>query len=155
MPSAIRIAFAVLLLTLLGDGAFAQGVTLPAFHRFELDNGTVLLLSDKPEVPMVAMTAILRGGAVADPAGHEGLANLLASLLEQGAGDRDAARFAETVDASGGTLTSRAELETIRISGDFLARDAELMVELLSDMLMRPRLEEAELEIQRLRELLR
>jgi zinc protease len=144
--SGARILLAALLLAAISDSALAAGVTLPPFHRFELDNGTVLLLSQQPEVPMVSVTAILRGGAVADPPGHGGLANLLASLLEKGAGDRDAAGFAEAVDASGGTLASRADLETITISGDFLARDAGLMVELLADMLLRPRLEEAELE---------
>ena len=137
---------AVLLLAFVAGAAFAESVTLPAFHRLELDNGTVLLLSQEPEVPLVSVTAILRGGAVADPAEHGGLANLLASLLEKGAGDRDAAQFAEAVDASGGTLTSRAALETITISGTFLARDTGLMVELLSDMILRPTLEEAELE---------
>jgi predicted Zn-dependent peptidase len=95
---------------------------------------------------MVSVTAILRGGAVTDPEGHGGLANLLASLLEKGGGNRDAAGFAEAVDASGGTLTSRADVETITISGDFLARDAGLMVELLADMLLRPSLDEAELD---------
>ena len=143
--SGARILLAVLLLAALADSALAAGVTLPPFHRFELDNGTVLLLSQQPEVPMVSVTAVL-GGAVADPPEHGGLANLLASLLEKGAGDRDAAGFAEAVDASGGTLTSRADLETITISGDFLARDAGLMVELLADMLLRPSLDEAELD---------
>jgi zinc protease len=141
-----RLHAAVLLLALVAGAAFAESVTLPSFHRFELDNGTVLLLSQEPEVPLVSVTAILRGGAVADPAEHGGLANLLASLLEKGAGDRDAAQFAEAVGASGGTLTSRADLETITISGTFLARDSGLMVELLSDMILRPSLEEAELE---------
>ena len=42
---------------------------------------------------------LMRGGAVVDPDGRNGLANLLALLLEQGAGDRDAAQFAEAVDA--------------------------------------------------------
>jgi len=135
-----------LALMLQAGPAFGQGVTLPGFERIELDNGTVLLLSEKPEVPLVSVTAILRGGAVADPDGQGGLANLLAALLEKGAGDRDAARFAETVDASGGTLTSRADLETITVSGNFLARDADLMVELLADMLLRPGLDEAEFD---------
>ncbi len=133
-------------LMLLAGAAFAQGVTLPDFERIELDNGTVLLLSEKPEVPLVSVTAILRGGAVVDPDGRNGLANLLASLLEKGAGDRDAALFAETVDASGGMLTSRADLETLTVSGNFLARDAGLMVDLLADTLLRPRLDEAEFE---------
>lgn len=140
------IGLAPLALTLLAGIAFAQGVTLPDVERVQLDNGAVLLLSEKPEVPLVSVTAILRGGAVVDPDGRSGLANLLAALLEKGAGDRDAAAFAETVDASGGMLTSRADLETITVSGNFLARDADLMVELLADMLVRPRLDEAEFE---------
>lgn len=133
-------------LMLQAAAAFGQGVTLPDFERIELDNGTVLLLSEKPEVPLVSVTAILRGGAVVDPDGRGGLANLLAALLAKGAGDRDAAQFAETIDASGGTLASRADLETITVAGNFLARDADLMVELLADMLLRPRLDEAEFE---------
>jgi zinc protease len=145
IPGRAHVSLAALLLLFAGS-AFAEGVTLPAFHRFELDNGTVLLLSQEPEVPLVSVTAILRGGAVADPPERSGLANLLAALLEKGAGDRDAAQFAETVDASGGSLTSRADLETITISGTFLARDAGLMVELLSDMILRPGLDETELE---------
>jgi zinc protease len=146
IPGRAHVSLAALLLLLFAGSAFAEGVTLPAFHRFELDNGTVLLLSQEPEVPLVSVTAILRGGAVADPPERSGLANLLAALLEKGAGDRDAAQFAETVDASGGSLTSRADLETITISGTFLARDAGLMVELLSDMILRPGLDETELE---------
>jgi zinc protease len=145
IPGRAHVSLAALLLLFAGS-AFAEGVTLPAFHRFELDNGTVLLLSQEPEVPLVSVTAILRGGAVADPPERSGLANLLAALLEKGAGDRDAAQFAEAVDASGGSLTSRADLETITISGTFLARDAGLMVELLSDMILRPGLDETELE---------
>lgn len=137
---------AALALTLLAGTAFAQGVTLPDFERIELDNGAVLLLSEKPEVPLVSVTAILRGGAVVDPDGQNGLANLLAALLEQGAGDRDAAAFAEAIDASGGMLTSRADLETVTVSGNFLARNADLMVGLLADMLLRPGLDEAEFE---------
>jgi len=140
------VGLTALALTLLSGAAVAQGVTLPDFERVELDNGTVLLLSEKPEVPLVSVTAILRGGAVVDREGRSGLANLLAALLEKGAGDRDAAAFAEAVDASGGLLTSRADLETITVSGNFLARDADLMVELLADMLLRPRLDEAEFE---------
>jgi predicted Zn-dependent peptidase len=145
MPARAHAGLAALLLLLAGS-AFAEGVTLPAFHRFELDNGTVLLLSQEPEVPLVSVTAILRGGAVADPPEHAGLANLVASLLEKGAGDRDAAQFAEAVGASGARLTGRADLETITISGTFLAREAGLMVELLSDMLLQPRLDAEELD---------
>jgi zinc protease len=137
---------AVMACVLQPGGALAEGVTLPVFERVELPNGAVLLLSEKPDVPLVAATAMLRGGAVVDPEDRSGLANLVAALLEKGAGERDAAQFAETIDASGGLLSSRADLESITVSGNFLARDADLMVELLADMLLRPTLDEAEFE---------
>lgn len=137
---------AALLLMLHAGAALAAGVTLPAFERVELPNGTVLLLAAKPDVPLVSVTAVLRGGAVVDPEDRGGLASLLATLLQKGAGERDAAQFAETIDASGGRLNARADLETITVTGNFLARDAGLMVELLADMLLRPKLEEAEFD---------
>ena len=125
--------------------AFAQGVTLPAVERIELDNGTILLLVEKHEVPLIGIEAIVRGGAASDPEGMAGLASLLAGLLEKGAGDRDSAAFAEAVAAVGGELTAAADLEGITISGEFMARDAALMVELVADMLQRPSLDADEM----------
>lgn len=134
------------LLALSGQLASAEAFTLPAPERVVLENGTVLLLHQKTDVPMVGMQAVLRGGAVADPAGKEGLAALYAALIEKGAGERDSAGFSEAIAAVGGRLSARAGLEGLSISGSFLARDADLMVELLADMLIRPRLDRNEFE---------
>jgi zinc protease len=101
---------------------------------------------EKREVPLVSFSAWLRGGALGDPEGKEGLAALTAELLRKGAGARDARGFAEAVDGVGGVLSVGAGLEAVRLSGQFLSRDVDLMVELLADMLMRPRFEQAELE---------
>ena len=129
-----------------GGLAFSQGVTLPDVHHVELENGVVFILHEKRDVPLIGIEAIIRGGAVTDPAGKAGLSSLLAGLLEKGAGDRDAATFAEAVDAVGGSLSASADLEAITISGEFLSRDAELMIELLTDMLQRPALNAAEMK---------
>jgi len=134
-------AWAASLCLLACGAASAQGVTLPPFERVQLDNGVVLILSEKHEVPLVGIEIMLRGGAVTDQAGLEGLAALTAGLLEKGAGDRDAAAFAEAVAAVGGSLSARGGLEAITISGEFLAKDIDLMLELVADMLRRPALE--------------
>jgi len=123
----------------------AQGVTLPDYTRTELDNGVVLILVEKHDVPLIGIQAVLRGGAVSDPDGLNGLSSLLAGLLEKGAGDRDAASFAEAIAAVGGRLSASGSLETITVSGDFLARDADLMIALLADMLQRPALAAGEM----------
>jgi predicted Zn-dependent peptidase len=128
------------------SAALAQGVTLPEFHYVELDNGAVFILTEKRDVPLVGVTALIRGGAVVDPDGKAGLSSIFAEMLQKGAGSRDAETFAETVDAVGATLSSSAGLETISISGEFLARDAELLIELVADMLRSPALERSEFE---------
>ena len=131
---------------LAGASAVAEGVELPAYERVVLDNGTVLILNRHAEVPLIGLRAVLKGGAVTDPAGMHGMASLVAALIGKGAGDRNAEAFAEAVGAAGGVLTANAGLEAIEVEADFLARDAGLLVELLSDMLMRPALDEAEFD---------
>lgn len=132
----------LLCLTLLAPAfAIADGVTLPAVERVVLENGTVLILNEKHDVPLIGLEALVRGGAAADPAEKHGLTNLLAGLLEKGAGERNAAEFAEDVAAVGGQISAGAGRETLSVSADFMSKDADLMVELVADLLQRPRLD--------------
>ncbi len=140
-----QLAMFALCACLIAAATPAQGIQLPEVHRVELDNGVVLLLVEKHDVPLIGFEAAVRGGAVSDPADKAGLASLLAGMLKMGAGERDAAAFAEAVDAVGGSLETSANLETITISGDFLARDADLAIELLTDMLRTPMLSTADM----------
>lgn len=140
-----RLRALALLLFLPGSAVvMAQGVTLPDAGRIELENGVVIILHEKEDVPLIGLEAIILGGAFSDPDGLEGTANLLAGLLEKGAGERDAAEFAEAVDGVGGALSASASEESIAISAEFMSRDMDLMVELLADMLRRPLLDDDE-----------
>jgi predicted Zn-dependent peptidase len=139
----MRRLFAVAVVLLSGT-AFAQDISLPDYERVVLDNGVVLLLAEKHDVPLVGLQAMVRGGTAADPVERAGMASLLASLLEKGAGPRDAATFAEAAAAVGGSIGAGADMEAFTVMADFLSRDAELMIELVADMLMRPTLAEEE-----------
>lgn len=75
-----------------------------------------------------------------------GTASLVAGLLEKGAGDRDAFAFADAVEGVGGNFSVSAGAEAISINGQYLARDQQLMLELLADALIRPRFDIPELE---------
>ena len=124
--------------------ARADAVVLPQAREVTLKNGARLLLVEKHDVPLVAFSARLRGGALGDPAGKEGLSSLVAELLQRGAGARDAQRFAEAVDSVGGSLTASPGLESLDVQGQFLSRDSALMVQLLADLLVRPRFDAGE-----------
>lgn len=128
----------------LAPGAYADDVTLPAYERVELENGAVIILSEKHDVPLIGLEAVVRGGAVTDPDGLNGLASLLAHVMQKGAGKRDAAAFAEAIAAVGGELSASAGRESITVSAEFVSRDAELLLELVTDLLRRPALESDE-----------
>ena len=124
----------------------ADAVKTPHFEKVKLDNGATLLLMERHDVPLITFDAVIRGGALTDPEDGLGTASLLAGLLEKGAGERDAKTFAETVASVGGTIQTGTSTESFSVSGSFLARDQKLMVELLADVLQRPRLEAAQFE---------
>ena len=119
---------------------------MPAFDRTVLANGTEVLLMEKHDVPLIAINAQVRGGSLTDPAGQEGTASLLSDLMHKGAGKRDAKTFAETVDSAGGQLSTGSSLSALELNAEFLSRDADLMLELASDTLLRPRLDATEFE---------
>ncbi|MGI9342870.1 MAG: M16 family metallopeptidase, partial [Gammaproteobacteria bacterium] len=139
-----RLLAACLMFFAVAEAGLAQGVTLPDVTRVVLDNGAVLLIHEKRDVPLVGAQVVVRGGATTDPEGSSGLSSLFAGMLERGAGERSAADFAEAIDAVGGSLSTAAGLESITIKAEFLARDADLLVELLTDMLQAPALKSAE-----------
>jgi predicted Zn-dependent peptidase len=147
------IALALVFATVLAHAAAAPSVQVPRYERVQLQNGATFLLMERHDVPMVTFTAMMRGGASADPPGRSGTASLLAELLEKGAGKRDAFSFAETIASVGGSIETSADTESIVVSGSFLARDHALMIELLSDMLLRPSLDAAQFETLRARQI--
>jgi predicted Zn-dependent peptidase len=127
------------------------GVRVPAHERSVLDNGITLIVVPRRDVPLVAFNAVLRGGSLGDQAIKPGVASLLAGLLEKGAGKRDAFAFADAVEGAGGSFGAGANTESLSVRGTFLARDQQLMLELLADALLRPRLDPDELETLRSR----
>jgi predicted Zn-dependent peptidase len=137
-----RSLFAVLLLV--AGPAWSADITLPNYERIELENGAVLLLSEKHDVPLIGLRAVIRGGSITDSENKAGLTELLATVMQKGAGSRDAAEFAAASANVGGRLSINAGVEAVIVSAEFLSRDTELLIELVADALLRPTLADAE-----------
>ncbi len=134
-------------------GAEPASVKVPANQRFVLPNGLTIVLVPKKDVPLIAFSGFVRGGAAADPSDKAGVASLTAGLLDRGAGKRSAFEFADAVEGVGGSFSAGAGAESISVGGQFLARDRALMIELLADALMRPHFDSAEFGSYRDREI--
>lgn len=114
---------------------------LPSFQSAKLANGlTVLVPKDRAMLPIVSFSLVTRGGAALDPAGKAGLTSLTFDMLAEGAGTRDALEFSDALADLGASFGAAADRDrgTASISG--LSRNADAMMALLADAVMRPRL---------------
>lgn len=121
------------------------GMKIPETRTITLDNGMKVLLVEKHDVPLIAFHGRIQGGELADAAGKTGTASITADLLTKGAGKRSASAFSEAVDSVGGNFDTGSDTEALIVRGEFMARDQTLMLELLSDVLMRPAFDAEEL----------
>jgi len=119
---------------------------LPPVERLKLSNGIGVLLVGMHEVPVVEVILVLRAGAVADPAGREGLAAMTADMLDEGAGGKDALALADAIDFLGATLGSGSawDLSSVRLRVPVARLDEALG--LMADVALRPDFPEAELQ---------
>ena len=74
--------------------AAPKALTLPAMIERTLPNGLRLVIVEQREIPVVDVQLVIRTGSEADPASKAGLATLVANMLDEGAGRRDALALA-------------------------------------------------------------
>ncbi|HYA97974.1 MAG TPA: pitrilysin family protein [Methylomirabilota bacterium] len=133
--------------SLLGASAsFSQSIHLPPHEKVVLKNGLTVLLMEKHGVPIVSLSAIVKTGAAADPAGQEGLASTTAGLLRKGTQKRNAQQFAADLDFIGGSFGAEAGADFTTVSGEFLLKDLARGLDLFSDALFHPTFPQEEVD---------
>lgn len=123
----------------------------PAYQEVRLPNGATLLLVEHHEQPTVAVSLSFRAGSRYDPAGKEGLSELVAEVLSKGTPTRTAEQLAATIEGAGGSLGANAGMDFLTISAAVLADQLELALELVSDVTRRASYPADEVELARTR----
>jgi zinc protease len=132
-----------ILTLLLGLAASAQ-VKLPPSAKQVQPNGAVLITSPKSDVPLMTIQIVIRGGGESDPAPQKGLAAVTAELLRRGTSSRTSEQIAQQLDFLGASLNTSSDDQSIRITSDFLAKDLDRVLDILTDVLAHPSFPEAE-----------
>ncbi len=103
------------------------------------DSGVTAWLVEDYTVPIVAMNFAFEGGSTQDPAGKEGLAELMSGLFDEGAGDMPRAAFQEALDLSGAEMSFSASPDAFYGSLRVLAEDRDEAFRLLDLAVNQPR----------------
>ena len=118
----------------------------PLAHREVLPTGTVLLVAERPALPIVVVTVWLHAGSALDPPGAPGLANLTAALLTRGTARRTGPELDRAIESVGGSLEADAGKDGVSVSLAVLRKHLDLGLDLLAEVLLTPTFREDELD---------
>lgn len=142
-PAPAALVTLALLALLLSTAPAAAG---PLAHREVLPNGLVLLVAERPAVPIVVVRVFTRAGAVLDPPDRAGLANLTGALLTRGTAKRTGPELDAAIEFVGGSLEAGAGRDGLTASLAVLKKDLSLGLDLLQEVVLSPAFPEAELK---------
>jgi zinc protease len=116
----------------------------PLAHREVLPNGIVLLVAERPAVPIVAVRVLMRAGAVYDPSDRAGLANLTGAVVTRGTAKRTGPELDSAIEFVGGSLQAGAARDSLTVSLTAQKKDLTLGLDLVSEVVLTPAFPEAE-----------
>jgi zinc protease len=127
----------------------ARPVVFPPYEIRTLPNGLRVVVVEHHEQPAVSLRMLVGAGTAQDAAPKVGVANMVASLLDQGTTVRTARQIAESVDTIGGNLSVGTGTDATFASVTVLKDSVALALDLLSEIVRAPAFAQAELDRQR------
>ncbi|MGQ9817536.1 MAG: M16 family metallopeptidase [bacterium] len=117
-----------------------------AFHieKDTLDNGFTILLNEAHKIPMVELKVIIKAGSFFDPAGKEGLANLVVRMLLRGTQFHTGDEIIERIENLGADFDASATEDYAQVSVRALSKDLPLLLEMISECITKPQFDTTE-----------
>lgn len=124
--------------------------SFPAVEQQQLANGLQLYVKEDHELPLVDMTLMIGGGSIFDPLDKTGLSDLFAATLETGgAGELTPLQLESELEAMAAELSVSSSTYSYSIRLSLHQRDLQRGIEILTDLLRRPRFAADRLELAR------
>ncbi|MCC6470820.1 MAG: insulinase family protein, partial [Alphaproteobacteria bacterium] len=125
--------------------AVAALVPAPAraltIERVKSPGGIEAWLIQDRSAPIIALHAGFAGGSAQDPKGKDGIANLLASMLDEGAGPYDSQAFQGKLENLSIEFSAEADRDRFYVGMRMLADRRDEAVDMLAVALAEPRFE--------------
>ncbi len=107
-------------------------------------NGLTLVGEPMPNKQAAAFTFLIPAGSASEPAGREGLSNVLESVCYRGAGGKDARALSDALDDLGVDRGGGADVEYTTFGGATLGLYLSDALAVYADILLRPALPDGE-----------
>jgi zinc protease len=118
-------------------------------HAFELPGGARLHVLPRPDIPVVAVRAVVRGGLLAEDAKSAGLSSFLTSVWLRGTRTHSAADFASRVESLAADVDGFSGRSSLGLGLDCLAERLDPALDLFAEVLLEPAFAPDEIEKER------
>ena len=119
----------------------------PRFERRRLANGLELVVAPVTKLPLATVAIVSDAGAVCDPLGREGTAQLVAKLMTEGGTERsDGAELTARFERLGASIDSHADWDAAAITMTVLAEHLPAAFDLLGEVVLTPAFRAREVE---------
>lgn len=113
--------------------------------RKVLDNGLVLMMVERHNLPVVKVAIGFNAGNLNEPEDKAGLASLTADMLTEGTKTRTAQQISEEIEFVGGSVGASGGGDYATVALSVLKKDLDLGFKLLSDIILNPVFPEEEI----------
>lgn len=124
---------------------------LPAVREITLDNGLTLVSIEDHSSPivtiLVGVSLDISQGNIDELTNQIALAEATAELITEGTGSRTSEQVAREVETLGGRLSSSANSDYAEVAISVVAENADRMMDLLGDVLLRPAYPDSEVAL--------
>lgn len=116
--------------------------------RFQLDNGMVIFLQPDSEIPLIEVSATLRGGSRDEPADKVGLVSLFAQTLRTGGTKgRSGDQIDDFLAARGAEVELSSDHDSVNLRASALKTDFDDVFKLVLEMLREPEFRDDKLDL--------
>ena len=124
--------------------------SFPEVARQQLNNGMKLYLKEDHELPLVELSLMIEGGSIYDPPDKAGLSQFFAKTLSTGGTESlSPEKLEEELESMAAILTVSSSSYAYEIDLSLHRKDLRRGIEILADLLQRPRFDEKRMELVR------
>jgi zinc protease len=121
-------------------------LSLPAPTSFKLANGLTVMLVQQHKLPVVSAHLVVLSGSDANPANKPGLASFTADMLPEGTSRRSAPQIADDGAQIGASVRTASTSDYSSASIATLKQNVDSAIDLLSDIVLHPKFDPAEID---------
>lgn len=121
-------------------------ISLPPILTRELPNGLKLMIVEQHELPLVDFALVVGSGGTVDPVGKNGVANLTAAMLTEGATGRTSLEIADQVAYLGIGLGANSNWDASTVTLHTPKSQLDSALALFADVALRPSFPTSEFE---------